>query len=31
MMAVHLPLSEQAQEEAREIMSSKKNTLLPSS
>lgn len=31
MMAVHLPLSEQAQEEAKEIMCSKKNTLLPSS
>ena len=30
-MAVHLPLSEQAQEEAKEIMSSRKNTLLPSS
>lgn len=31
MMAVHLPLSEQAQEEAKEIMCSIKNTLLPSS
>ncbi len=31
MMAVHLPLSEQAQEEARDIMCSKVNTLKPSS
>lgn len=31
MMAVHLPLSEYAQEEAKTIMSSKRNTLLPSS
>lgn len=30
-MAVHLPLSEQAQEEAKEIMSSRRNTLKPSS
>ncbi len=30
-MAVHLPLSDQAQEEAKEIMCSRKNTLLPSS